>query len=143
MKPTLLVVDGDAELCDLYQRYFHWYGYEVETARDGLACLQKLRQVKPMALVLDRDLRWGGADGVLAWLREDRALSEFPVLLTATADPLADVKEDVQPPVVTLLLKPFALSALLEAVRNAVANKGPEGAFNPNRAESCYDLFTG
>jgi hypothetical protein len=44
----------------------------VETASDGLDCLKKLRRATPAALVLDLKLHWGGGDGVLAWLREDR-----------------------------------------------------------------------
>jgi DNA-binding response OmpR family regulator len=142
MKSTLLVADGDAELCDLYQRFFSAYGYEVETAPDGLACLEKLRRVRPAALVLDRELRWGGGDGVLAWMREETALSGVAVVLTATAGPLADVAQNIDPPVVKFLLKPFALAALLEAVR-AVAKKGQEETFNLNRAAPCSELFIG
>src|SRR5438067_11067086 len=71
MKQTLLIADGDAELCDLYEMFLTECGYEVEAASDGLDCLRKLRQVIPAVLVLDLELRWGGGDGVLARLREE------------------------------------------------------------------------
>jgi DNA-binding response OmpR family regulator len=85
MKCTLLIAEGDAELCEVYRRFFTERGYEVETASDGLDCLAKLRRATPAALVLDRELRWGGGDGVLAWLREQSEAFTLPVVLTTTA----------------------------------------------------------
>ena len=42
MKQTMLVADGDAELCDVYRRFSRDRGYEVETTSDGLDCVRKL-----------------------------------------------------------------------------------------------------
>jgi DNA-binding NtrC family response regulator len=153
MKQTVLIAEGDAELCAVYQRFLSERGYEVETASDGLDCLEKLRRVTPAVLVLDRELRWGGSDGVLAWLREESAPapSGVPVVLTATAGSSPDAAEDIEPPVVKLLAKPFALTALLQSVRAAVAkkgrgepfNKGRGEPFNLNHAAACSELFIG
>jgi DNA-binding NtrC family response regulator len=134
MKPTLLIADGDAELCELYQFCLTKCGYKVATASDGLDCLEKLHRVMPAVLVLDRDLHWGGGDGVLAWLREEGAPFRVPVVLTATDSYPPVVAEAVQPPVVTFLPKPFALAALLESVRAAAGTKGHEEPFIWNRA---------
>ena len=54
MKPTLLIAQSDAELRDAYRRFLTGRGYDVETAADGLDCLEKLRRVAPAVLVLDR-----------------------------------------------------------------------------------------
>ena len=143
MKPTLLIAEGDAELCDIYRRFLTHRGYDVETASDGLDCLAKLRRVTPAAVVLDHDLRWGGGDGVLAWLREESLTSGVPVVLTAMACCPPEVAEDVKPPVVQFLLKPFALTALLESVRAAVAKEGPREPFNLNHALAGSELFIG
>src|SRR5215472_6746841 len=121
MKPTLLIADTDAELCDFYQKFLTARGYEVETASDGLDCLAKLRRATPAAVVLDLELHWGGGDGVLAWLREERAASGIAVILTATAGRPADLNEIIEPPVTGFLLKPFPLKALLERIRSAIA----------------------
>jgi DNA-binding response OmpR family regulator len=123
MKPTLLIADGDAELCDLYRTFIAARGYRVETASDGLDCLAKLRQATPAAVMLDGELPWGGSDGVLAWLREERATSDVAVILTATAWPPRGVTQGFEPPVTGILLKPFPLTVLLERVRSAVASK--------------------
>jgi len=140
MKQSLLIADGDAELCELYRGFLTDRGYEVETASDGLDCLWKLRQRTPAALVLDLELCWGGGDGVLAWLREESPCHGVPVILTATAGCAPDVAATLNtPPVVSVLPKPFALAALLEKVGSAVANNG-QGSSNQRRYS---ELFIG
>jgi DNA-binding response OmpR family regulator len=121
LKPKLLIAEGDAELRDVYRRFLTERGYDVETASDGLDCLKKLRRLMPAVLVLDWEVRWGGGDGVLAWLREQGATAGVSVVLMATAGCSLDVFSDIRPPVAKLLLKPFTLTALLEDVRAAVA----------------------
>jgi two-component system phosphate regulon response regulator PhoB len=120
-KPTLLIAEGEPELCEIYQRFITERGYDLETASDGLDCLAKLRRTLPAAVVLDLELQWGGGNGVLGWLREEKATSGVPVILTATAAYPLDSVRDIEPPVVGFLHKPFSLTALLESVRSAVA----------------------
>src|SRR5262249_29864893 len=107
MRQRLLIAESDAELCNIYQKFLAKCGFDVETASDGLNCLEKLRQVMPEVLVLDRELSWGGGDGVLAWLREQNSATSAAVILTATAGHARDGLEDLEPPVAKLLAKPF------------------------------------
>jgi DNA-binding response OmpR family regulator len=143
MKPTLLIADGDTELCALNQRLLTKHGYQVETAADGLDCLAKLRRATPAAVVLDLTLRWGGGDGVLAWLREEGAASGVAVVLTATAGYPLGGAEVVQPPVVGFLPKPFALTALLASVRAAVAHNRSKEPYYRDHTPAGSELFIG
>ena len=143
MKPRLLIADGDADLCHVFQEFLAERGDEVETAVDGLSCLEKVRWIQPAALLLDRELTWGGGDGVLAWLREERTTTGPAVVLTATAGYLPDVAADINPPVVKFLPKPFALRDLLESLQTAVATKRREDAFNRNGSSARSELFLG
>jgi DNA-binding response OmpR family regulator len=138
---TLLIADGDAELCDLHRQFLTKRGYKVEISSDGLHCLRKLRQLTPAALVLDLELRWGGGDGILAWLREEYPAHGIPVLLTAPAGYPQAIASFIEPPVVDSILKPFALTALLEKVRSAVAEKIPRDPSNRHRVRP--ELFIG
>ena len=61
MKQTLLIADGDTELCELYGEGLTDLGYDVVTSSDGLDCLTKLRQAMPDAIVLDLELLWAEA----------------------------------------------------------------------------------
>jgi chemosensory pili system protein ChpA (sensor histidine kinase/response regulator) len=143
MKPALLIVEGDATLCAIYQKYLTDHGYEVETARDGLSCLAKLRQAMPAVLVLDRELHWGGGDGVLAWLREQSLPSEVPVVLTSTGVGSLDGAIDIKPPVVKFLPKPFTLTELLNSVRAAVAKQEDKESFYLAHDVPCSGFFIG
>jgi DNA-binding response OmpR family regulator len=141
VRPSLLIADSDVELRDLYRRYLTGRGYNVETAADGLDCLEKLRRLTPAVCVLDRALQWGGADGVLAWLREEGATSGVSVVLTATAGYDPDGDQDIEPPVVRFLPKPFMLTTLLESVRGIVARNGHEEPLNWNRGSVSPKYF--
>jgi DNA-binding response OmpR family regulator len=143
MNPTLLITVADAALRDLYQRFLSEFGYEVETASDGLDCVEKLRRLMPSVLVLDRELRWGGGDGVLAWLRERGSPFGVRVVLTTTDRFPPDPAEVLRPPVVKLLSRPFSLMALLETVRAAVACRGREESFERNCAPACSERYIG
>ena len=46
-----------------------------------MECLKALRETPPDVLVLDTELKWGGADGVLAVMDEEDGLSKIPVVL--------------------------------------------------------------
>jgi DNA-binding NtrC family response regulator len=130
----LIIADGDAELCDSYEEMLMERGYDVITTSDGLDCLKRLRQATPAALVLDLDLRWGGCDGVLAWLRQDHPAHEVAVILTAAAGncPPA-IAHFIEPPVVAFLPKPFAVKSLEETVHFAVAKWQQRGSAKLNR----------
>jgi DNA-binding response OmpR family regulator len=141
MHQNLLIADGDAALCDVHRMFFTRMGYEVETALDGLDCLAKLRRLLPAVLVLDLELRWGGGDGVLARLREERTFAEIPVVLTTTAGCDQDLAAFLEPPVVNCLPKPFALSALLESVRSAAATRRRGEPPKPKRAAAGPEPF--
>jgi len=143
VNPTILIADGDAKLCDVYRRFFVERGYEVESASDGLDCLMKVRQVMPAVVVLDLELRWGGGDGVLAWLREESPAPGMPVVLTARAGYPLDTDEFKDPPVVDCLPKPFGLTALLESVRSTFARRERREPSNLNRIIATRSFSSG
>jgi len=92
-------------------------GFAVETARNGLACLARLKRMpEPDIVVLDLDIPWGGGDGVLALWREggDSPLHER-VIVTGQAPPWI-LSERTGVPLACCLRKPFRLDALLNAI---------------------------
>lgn len=116
MLTHLLIADSDTLVLESYKRYFSNRGFQVETASDGLQCLDRLRELPPDILVLQRDLLWGGSEGILAWLREESPRWPKTVVLT-TDDPAAE--EMLSAPVKTVLRRPFSIQALSENIRRA------------------------
>jgi DNA-binding response OmpR family regulator len=119
MKPRLLIAEGNAEWSQVYARFFAASGFDVETASNGLECMKKIRHTRPAVLLLDLQLHWGGADGVVARLREEKHWHRIPVVLTTTANSVQSYAGLLEPPVVRCLEKPFPLTALLDSVRSA------------------------
>jgi DNA-binding response OmpR family regulator len=143
MKPTLLIAERDPAFSELVQNFLSERGYEVEVATDGLDCLAKIRRATPAAVVLDLELLWGGGDGVLSWLREERTAIGLPVILTATAGANPDAIENIGLPVVRFLAKPFSLTTLLESVRAAVPDRRNQGQLGWRSAGPCSEIYIG
>jgi CheY-like chemotaxis protein len=117
----ILIADGDEPFLDILQAYLWSRGHETETATDGLKCHARLREFRPDVLVLDRELLWGGSDGVLAVMRDDPLKRAIPVILVAdSADNLDDSPHQS---VVAWLRKPYRLSDLLGQIES---DCGPE-----------------
>lgn len=121
MKPRVLIAGSESRLCDVYQKFLGECGFEADVANDALDCIRKLQQWTPAAVVLDRQLLWGGSDGVLCWLREERPVSRIPVIVAATGDKSNGDDQYEKPPVVKVLANPSDLAGLLASVAAAVA----------------------
>jgi CheY-like chemotaxis protein len=98
--------------------------YEVTTVDCGLKCLQLLDDYVPDVLVLDWELPWGGAEGVLEDLRNSRDWQHIPVIITgkiASFQLLEQLGRLLRPPVVKFLAKPFDRATLAGSIRLAMS----------------------
>lgn len=125
MVTQLLIADSQPLVRERGRGYFTNRGYAVETAADALECLDRLRRRPPEVLVLERELLWGGGDGVLACLREDRC--RWPDTVILTTSQTDGEPPGLEAPLKALLKKPFSLSELFQAVCQARDN-GPRFA---------------
>jgi CheY-like chemotaxis protein len=79
--PRAVVAARLATIRERYRQVLSDLDYEVETAVGGVDCMEKLRQARTDILLLDLYIPWGGGDGVLHAMRDDRVLREVPVVL--------------------------------------------------------------
>ena len=121
LRPTVLVVDDDANITALLRRAFALEGYDVTTAATGPDATRELLGKAPDIIVLDVMLP--GYDGVEV-LRRLRAAegngARVPVLLLTARDEVADRVRGLDAGADDYLVKPFAieeLSARLRALR--------------------------
>jgi DNA-binding response OmpR family regulator len=110
----VLIADADPALLEILQSFLRGRGHEVEMAGDGLECLSTLRRFAPDVLVLDRDLLWGGGDGVMAHMREDPSLADVPVIVLADQD-ISDKPGGLR---AGWLRKPYRFSDLLGRIKS-------------------------
>jgi len=108
----ILIADGDEVWLETAQRYLTHYGHEVKTARNGLEAVAGLRHDQPNVVVLERELLWGGSDGVRALMRKIPRWAEIPLILTSSDAIPDDSDSFTGPPVVARLQKPFRLQDL-------------------------------
>lgn len=121
MRRTLLIANGDGAKTGLYQSCFSDAGYRVEIVSDGMACINRLRDTCPDLLLLDHQLPFGGGDGVLACLREDKAFARVPVVLFADFIPFQEMSRLLIRPVIRCLEKRCSVQVLRYCVDSALA----------------------
>jgi DNA-binding NtrC family response regulator len=66
-----------------YREALEKLGHRVETAGNGVECVEVLHAEKPDLLVLEAPLQWGGSDGVLDVLEQDLGPHAVPVIVLA------------------------------------------------------------
>lgn len=130
MQRHLLIADACGALAERLRKFFSSLGFRVDTAADGLECVETLRRSHPNVLVLDAHLPWGGGDGVLAWMRDDASSSRVPVVLMG--EQLSSTF-DATEPVVCRLERPFDVSVLREAVISTLSSVEGNVALNERR----------
>ncbi len=119
-----LIVEDDPDLARQITSLFEGEGYVVDCVADGEEALEFGLSAPYAAVVLDLGLP--GMDG-LSVLRRWRAEGKtMPVIiLTATRQSVADMRDGVRAGATNYLLKPVDLELLLDWVRGAVNSGGP------------------
>jgi two-component system response regulator CpxR len=114
MLEKILIIDDDAELCEMLSEYLHKEGFDVETVQHGVRGLERARTSAAHLIVLDVMLP--GMNG-FDLLRELRTTSDVPVvLLTARGDEM-DRIVGLEIGADDYLSKPFNARELLARIR--------------------------
>ncbi len=71
----LLICESDEVLTECYRDFLVAHGFTVSTANGGIQCVALLKLAVDDLLVLDLDVLWGGADGVVEWIEEQSSSS--------------------------------------------------------------------
>ena len=117
MGTKLLVVDDDANICDLLRLYFENEGYEVKIAGDGIEGLSYFKMYEPDLVLLDIMLP-KNTDG---WqvCREIREISSKPIIMITAKGEVFDKVLGLELGADDFVTKPFdmkELSARIKAV---------------------------
>ena len=110
----ILVVDDDANICELLRLYLTKEGYQVTTAGDGEEGLEKFNQIKPDMVLLD--VMMPRMDG-LEVCRRIRKAGNTPVMMLTAKGQKSDRITGFNAGADDYLPKPFDPDELLSRVR--------------------------
>ena len=115
----VLVVEDDEGIALVIQDLLEGEGFEVQRAPNGRAGLALLRDFQPQVIVLDLMMPVLDGWGFRAEQRQlPSQLSQVPVVILSGARDAATAAIDLD--AVALVVKPFALEALIDAIRSAL-----------------------
>ena len=117
---TVLIVEDDPALRELYQKVLEMEGYAVITAEDGIDALQRVERQPVDAVVLDLMLpRMDGRDVKRGFDAHARMRNVPVILITGHVAP--DINPDA---FACVLYKPISIDTLAAAVRDCLAKAG-------------------
>lgn len=111
---NVLVIDDDPAIRQTIQDVLEIYGYEVNTASDGLEGIEKLSEMKDIPCVILLDLMMPGMNGwgFLDFQRSNPSYAGVPVIIcSAYAESAKSVRAH------DILVKPVQLESLVGAVK--------------------------
>jgi two-component system, NtrC family, response regulator HydG len=112
--PSILVVDDDVDTCQNLSDILTDFGYDVDTAYNGPAALQRVRE-KPYDIAL-LDFKMPGMDGLTVY-REIRKLRSATVAMIVTAYATSETRQEaLQAGTWQVLSKPVVFPKLLSLV---------------------------
>lgn len=82
-QPRILVACASSVRSAWYRDVLTTQGFAVTTSAGGVECLSHLRVRLPNLILLEANLPWGGAEGVLDIRQHEDQLREIPVVLAA------------------------------------------------------------
>ena len=116
----VLVVDDEASIRDLLSKTLALADYDVETAPDGSAALDRLRENPGGVDLLIADLKMPGMDGLTLIKQAKRIRAELPIIIITGFSTESSAIEAVNLGVAGYLTKPFRVPQVLAAAAKAL-----------------------
>lgn len=121
---SVLLVEDDNFLSNIYKTKFEREGFKVTTAEDGAAGLEQAKKKQPDIILLDILLPKMDGFTVLEKLKADSSLADIPVILLTNLGQKDDVDKGLKLGAVDYLIKAhFKPAETVEKVRSALTKK--------------------
>lgn len=117
-RSRILVVDDESSIRELLQKTLALAEYDVDTAPDGRAALERLRLGNYDLLIAD--LKMPGMDGLTLIREAKRLTTELPVIIITGFSTESSAIEAVNLGVAGYLTKPFRVPQVLAAAARAL-----------------------
>ncbi len=117
---TVLIADDDEDVLELVRLGLEGNGYEILTARDGLAALATARKLKPTVALLDVNMPELDGFEVTSALKSDPTTKNIVVILFTARSLASDVEKGYEVGADDYIMKPFTLKTLQSRVLAAL-----------------------
>jgi two-component system, OmpR family, alkaline phosphatase synthesis response regulator PhoP len=110
----ILVIDDDMRLVENVTKYMQDFGFQIESALNGIDGLEKFETFGPDLIILD--LMMPGLDGVEV-CREIRTRSTIPVIMLTARTEETDIVAGLEVGADDYITKPFSLRELVARIK--------------------------
>jgi CheY-like chemotaxis protein len=118
-RSAVLVVDDDESIREFIKQVLIRSGFEVVSANDGIAAIEKIAAGAFDAIILDLKMPRLDGFGVLRYLHDSNARM-VPRTVVATASPRDAANRELRD-ICRILVKPFDAGRLIEAIRECLS----------------------
>jgi len=140
-KHHILVINDTQEVLEVMRDLLEDEGYRVTLHSDAIRDIDRIREIAPDMVILDHlmgDEEYGWQ--IIQKLRLDRELARLPIIVcTAAARMVRELEGHLKAKGITVVLKPFDIDDLLNAVRaGSAATKLPTEDHVPSSSVSRF-----
>ncbi len=135
----ILIIDDDTRLVENVTKYMHDFGFQVDTAFNGVEGLEKTRSFTPDLIVLD--LMMPGLDGVEV-CREIRKTSTTPIIMLTARVEETDIVAGLEVGADDYITKPFSLRELVARIKARLRHDQSECVSQAHKDVMTYGVLT-
>jgi two-component system nitrogen regulation response regulator NtrX len=120
----VVIIDDDAETCQLLAEVLAERGYHVRTAANGRDGLSLIAERPPALILLDLDMPvLNGAETAATLMRIDRGMERIPLVIVSGNVRLSAAAASIGTPY--LVGKPYTVELILRVVGRALEERSP------------------
>jgi len=112
---TIAVFDDDPDLLDIFRFLLDEEGYHVVAFDNCDDIISKVREVKPMLILMDNWIPLVGGEKAIGQLRNEEDLKHIPVILISASNDVAEVSKRAGAD--GFIAKPFDFEIILNMVK--------------------------
>lgn len=121
-KKVLIVEDNELNM-KLFTDLLDAHGYKTQQTREGLKAISMARKFKPDLILMDIQLPEVSGLEVTKWIKDDKALSNIPIVAVTAFAMKGDEKRIRDGGCEAYISKPITVSSFLSTVRKFVDKK--------------------
>lgn len=113
----ILIIEDDESMGEMIEGFLAAHNFHTSWAMDGKTGLQMVRENRPNAIILDRQMP--GLDGhdVLRELKADPVLAKIPVIMLTAENRRSEIQESIKLGAIDYIIKPFKPEEFVERVK--------------------------